>query len=120
MKQNKLGPLLILLAGCFWGSMGLFVRTLQGYGFGPMHITSVRLVLAGLFFALLLLLKDPRGFRLRVRDIPLFLGLGLASILFFTATSLPSPCCPSPRRPFSSTPRPSGSRCSRRWCSGRG
>ncbi len=84
MKQNKLGPLLILLAGCFWGSMGLFVRTLQGYGFGPMHITSVRLVLAGLFFALLLLLKDPRGFRLRVRDIPLFLGLGLASILFFT------------------------------------
>ncbi len=41
-------------------------------------------MLAGLFFALLLLLKDPRGFRLRVRDIPLFLGLGLASILFFT------------------------------------
>ena len=84
MKKNKLGPLLILLAGCFWGSMGLFVRTLQGYGFGPMPITSVRLVLAGLFFALLLLLKDPRGFRLRARDLPLFLGLGLASVLFFT------------------------------------
>ena len=84
MKKNKLGPLLILLAGCFWGSMGFFVRTLQGCGFGPMPITSVRLVLAGLFFALLLLLKDPRGFRLRARDLPLFLGLGLGSILFFT------------------------------------
>ncbi len=84
MKKTNIGPLLILLAGCFWGSMGLFVRTLQGYGFGPMHITSLRLVLAGLFFALLLLLKDPQGFRLRARDTPLFLGLGLGSILFFT------------------------------------
>ena len=84
MKQQKSGTLLILLAGCFWGSMGLFVRTLQGFGFGPLQITSLRLLLSGLCFVLLLLLREPKGFRLRARDIPLFLGLGLGSILFFT------------------------------------
>ena len=83
-KKNKTGPLLILLAGTLWGSMGLFVRRLQSAGFQPMQITSGRLILAGLCFALLLLLKDPKGFRIRAKDIPLFLALGLASILFFT------------------------------------
>ena len=29
MKSKSAGTLLILLAGAFWGSMGLFVRRLQ-------------------------------------------------------------------------------------------
>ena len=84
MKKKSLGPLLILLAGVFWGSMGLFVRHLQTLGFSAVQITSVRLRLAAVCFCLILLARDPKGFRIRTRDIPLFLGLGLASILFFT------------------------------------
>ncbi len=79
-----LGPFLVLLAGVFWGSMGLFVRPLAEYGFNSIQIVSIRLTLAALFFCLLQLLREPSGFRIRGRDIPLFLGLGLASILFFT------------------------------------
>ncbi len=78
------GVLLILLAGIFWGSMGIFVRHLQGLGFTAVQITAVRLRLAALIFCLLLLLRDAKGFRIRAKDIPLFLGLGLGSILFFT------------------------------------
>ena len=37
-----------------------------------------------LFFALVLLVKDRKGFKIAIRDIPLFLGLGFGSILFFT------------------------------------
>lgn len=78
------GVLLILLAGIFWGSMGLFVRRLEALGFDAFQITAVRLRFAALGFCLILLLRDPKGFRIAPRDLPLFLGLGLGSILFFT------------------------------------
>ena len=81
---RNIGPLLIILAGCFWGSMGIFVRKLTGFGFTSVQIVSIRVTLAALFFSLLLLIKDRSGFRIRLRDIPLFLGLGFGSILFFT------------------------------------
>ena len=85
-KQNKssLGPMLIILAGIFWGSMGIFVRRLGEYGFSPIQIVCIRMVLAALIFSVIQLVKDPKGFRISLRDIPLFLGLGLGSILFFT------------------------------------
>lgn len=79
------GTLLIILAGIFWGSMGIFVRGLTALaGFTSIQIVCVRLTVAALTFALILLIKDVRGFRIRIKDIPLFLGLGFCSILFFT------------------------------------
>ena len=85
-KQNTsvLGPALIILAGIFWGSMGLFVRRLGTYGFSPIQIVCIRVVLAALLFCIIQLFIDPKGFQIQMRDIPLFLGLGLGSILFFT------------------------------------
>ena len=41
-------------------------------------------MLAAVVFCVIQLVKDPKGFRFSLRDIPLFLGLGLGSILFFT------------------------------------
>ena len=87
MKQkNKdaVGSLLILLAGVLWGSMGLFVRTLSARGFDSFQIVAGRLCFAALLFWLLLLLRPKEERAIRLRDLPLFLGLGLASILFFT------------------------------------
>ena len=82
--KRNIGPALILLAGCFWGSMGIFVRRLTDYGFSSIQIVAIRVTLAALIFCMLLLIKDPSGFRISVKDIPLFLGLGFGSILFFT------------------------------------
>ena len=86
MKKNAslLGPSLIILAAVFWGSMGIFVRRLTAYGFSSIQITSGRLTLGSLIFCVILLLRDPKGFCIQRKDIPLFLGLGLASVLFFT------------------------------------
>ena len=79
------GSLLILLAGIFWGSMGIFVRGLTTLAdFSSIQIVCIRLSVAAIAFAFLLLIKDPKGFRIHFKDIPLFLGLGLGSILFFT------------------------------------
>ena len=86
MKADKrfIGPLLVMLAGVFWGSMGIFVRTMSGWGFSSIQITAVRLTLASVFFLILLLLRSPADLQIRLRDIPLFLALGVISILFFT------------------------------------
>ena len=83
-SKRNIGPLLIILAGCFWGSMGIFVRRLSTFGFSPIQIVSLRITVAALVFSLLLLIKDSSGFRIALRDLPLFLGLGFGSILFFT------------------------------------
>ena len=83
-KKPFPGSFLIILAGIFWGSMGIFVRRLTAWGFSSLQITAIRLVLATFVFCLILLRQDPKGFRISVKDLPLFLGLGFASVLFFT------------------------------------
>ena len=83
-KNSLLGDILIIVAGLFWGSMGIFVRHLNGLGFTSIQVACLRLVFAGILFALILLIKDPKGFKIKLKDIPLFLALGLVSILFFT------------------------------------
>ena len=83
-ETKKLDLILIVIAACFWGSMGIFVRRLTTYGFSSIQIVSIRVTLAALIFSLFLLIRERSGFRISLRDIPLFLGLGLGSILFFT------------------------------------
>ena len=83
-RKSKIGPAFIILAGCFWGSMGIFVRKLGTYGFSSIQIVSIRVTIAALIFSLVLLIKNHKGFKISVKDIPLFLGLGWGSILFFT------------------------------------
>ena len=82
--KTNLGPLLIIIAACFWGSMGIFVRKLESFGFSAIQIVSIRLTLAALLFCLVQLIVDRSGFKIAPRDILLFLGLGFGSILFFT------------------------------------
>ena len=82
--RQKSGPALILLAGVFWGSMGIFVRRLSVYGFSSLQIVTIRMTLAALVFCGVLAVREPAGFKIRARDLPLFLGLGFGSVLFFT------------------------------------
>ncbi len=82
-RQN--GTLLIILAGIFWGSMGIFVRGLTDLAkFTSIQIVSLRLTIAAVTYTLILSFKNPKGFHIKGEDIPLFLGLGLGSVLFFT------------------------------------
>ena len=82
--RQGLGTVLIIIAGIFWGSMGIFVRRLTAEGFNSIQIVAIRLTLAALFFCVIMLIKDRKGFKISPKDIPLFLGLGFGSILFFT------------------------------------
>ena len=74
----------ILLASVCWGIVGLFTRKLESLGLNFIQIASVRIISAVIIFIIYLFIKDRNGFKIKVRDIPLFIGTGIVSILFFT------------------------------------
>jgi len=74
----------ILAAGCLWGFMGFFTRNLTRLGFDSPAALIVRISVAAVLFAVTILAKDPRLFRIRLKHLWCFLGSGVCSLLFFT------------------------------------
>ena len=74
----------VITAGCLWGLMGLFTRTLATYGVDSTGAIVLRCGIAALLFAVTLLVRDPKQFRIRLKDIWCFIGTGICSLLFFT------------------------------------
>lgn len=84
IKSKKLiAGFLILLAGILWGCMGLFVRPLNEKGLTSWDIVFIRASLTTFFMAILLLVRDRKLFRIKLKDLWCFLGTGLLSIVFF-------------------------------------
>ncbi len=81
--HKALPPLMIIMAGCLWGVMGIFVRWLNAYGITAMQITLLRALVTAAVLALYLLVTDRNKLRIRLRDLWMFLGTGLCSIVFF-------------------------------------
>ena len=81
--MKKFAPILILIAGILWGSMGLFVRTLNAQGLASMEIVGLRAAVTAVALFLFLLLFDRKLFRIHLRDLWCFLGTGICSIVFF-------------------------------------
>ncbi len=81
MSKKILYSICIILAGLFWGVMGLFVRALSVYGFDSLQITALRLTSAVIMFILFALIYDRKLFRINPRDLILFLIMGLFGVL---------------------------------------
>lgn len=79
---------LFILSGAFlWGTIGYFVKHLYAYGFSPMEVVTLRVVMAALILASYLFWKDKKALKLRQwHDIKYFIGTGLLSIIFFNYT----------------------------------
>lgn len=73
----------ILAAGGLWGMISVFIRTLQQAGFTSMQCVAIRAFFTALVLLLYVCAKDPRSLRIHLRDIPLFVGTGIFSILLF-------------------------------------
>lgn len=85
----------IVLAGCFWGSMGVFVRALTGYGFSTLQIAALRLCVAFLVLLAGVAIVRPALLKFRLRDLLVLAPLGAVSIgamsvLYFTTIQLSS------------------------------
>lgn len=81
--MKKAAPLLVIIAGCLWGSMGIFVRGLSLYGFTSLEIGALRVFGALLFLGVGIFLYNKELLCVRWRDLWCFVGTGIISIVFF-------------------------------------
>ena len=79
--MKKLILILPILAGFLFGSTGVFTRTLTAEGFNNVTILAVRTLFATVLMGILILAGNRSLFKIRPKDLPLFLGTGLLSMM---------------------------------------
>ena len=75
--------LYIITAGTLWGIISIFVNQLRVIGFNSMQVVSIRVLFSALVLVFYLLIKDRQQLKIKLKDIPLFIGTGVGSIIFF-------------------------------------
>ena len=73
--------LAVLAAGCLWGTMGFFTRTLATIGIDAEGAILVRCAMAALCFAVTILVTNRAAFRVRPKDFWCFFGRGVCALL---------------------------------------
>lgn len=86
MKKSTLATIEVILAGCFWGLLGLFVKNLSDRGFDSKQITFIRMGVAMIFSMLVLSLVDKTKLKIHLRDIWMFFLTGFVSIFLHNLT----------------------------------
>ena len=80
--NKKLFLFLPLLAGACWGGGGVYVRILNSFGLDSVSILSTRFVLATLIIFIGMLIFNRNLFKIKLKDIWLFIGSGITGVLF--------------------------------------
>ncbi|HAU88471.1 MAG TPA: EamA family transporter [Lachnospiraceae bacterium] len=79
----KTDYILIVLAGILWGGIALFVNVLDGIGFTSIEIVALRVWFSAIVIGIVLTIKNKRLPVMHIRDIGLFIGTGIVSIVAF-------------------------------------
>lgn len=82
-NSKKSAPLLIAAGGTLWGIIGVFSHVLSQAGMSSVQITASRCIITAVFMVIYLLLKDPAKLKIHPKNIILFIGTGVGSIIFF-------------------------------------
>lgn len=82
--------MLIIIAGIFWGVMGVFVRMLTEYGFTSIQITVIRFSIGIFCLAIYMLIYDKSLFKISLKGLLLCVAIGvfscfLMSTLYFVS-----------------------------------
>ncbi len=83
--NRKKPALAVVAAGVAWGVISLFVRRLSAAGLSPLQISLIRMVTSAVCFFPLLALRDPARLRIRPRDLWMFAGTGIVSVVLFNS-----------------------------------
>ena len=84
MERSK-PALAVIAAGVTWGVISLFVRRLSAAGLSPLQISLIRMVTSAVCFFPLMALRDPARLRIRLRDLWMFVGTGIVSVVLFNS-----------------------------------
>lgn len=83
MKSKKILPICIIGAGCLWGLMGLFIRRFDKFGIDSMTIVFIRAFFTAVITMVGMAVFKRKLLKIRLKDIWIFAGAGLLSIVFF-------------------------------------
>lgn len=83
MAKERKGFLMVLTTAVLWGMIGLFSRQLSAEGFTSIQITLIRSVLNALILLGILCLTGRSRLRIRLQDIPIFIGSGVIGNALF-------------------------------------
>ena len=86
-KKNGLArfaPALVILGASCWGLIGLFTKQLAAAGCSAVQISFLRCVSAAAILWIILLIGDRSKLKINIRDIWMFLGTGVLSLVFFS------------------------------------
>ncbi len=81
--KTNLYFLLILISASLWGTAGLFVRTVSKYGLEEMQLVLLRALFSAVTIGIALLIKDKSLFKVKLKDLWLFIAAALMSIVLF-------------------------------------
>lgn len=73
----------VVCAGVLWGSIGIFVRAFNAAGLQALDISEIRAAGCAILMLVILIIRDRRFPRIRLKDLWCFLGSGLLSIFLF-------------------------------------
>lgn len=79
--DKRLIVILPIISGAMWGLGGVFVRTLNSFGFNSVSILSTRVFGATLLLFFLLFTFDRKSLKIKLKDLWLFVGSGLLGTL---------------------------------------
>ncbi|SFA99216.1 Threonine/homoserine efflux transporter RhtA [Bacillus sp. cl95] len=84
MGNKKLYPFLLIATGAsLWGIIAVFIRGLAEAGFDSMEIVTIRVCLSTLILGVVGILFFRSHLLIKVKDIGLFIGTGIFSMIFF-------------------------------------
>ena len=81
--KTRLGEVAVLLAAVLWGTIGIFTRTMSENGFSAVQTVAVRAFITVIIIGFIIAIKDPKLFKIKLRDLWMFFGTGICSFLFF-------------------------------------
>ena len=76
---------MVIASAVLWGLYGTFVTILSSMGLSGNALVFLRMLATSLPVGLVMCASDRSAFQVRPADIPLFIGNGLFSLLFFTS-----------------------------------
>lgn len=81
--MQKRAYLLIAASGILWGTIGIFVRGLYGFGLSMLQIVAIKAFSAAFVMLIYLLFTEPELLKIKPRDSLCFVGTGILSLVFF-------------------------------------
>lgn len=80
---KKMAPLIVIIAGCMWGSVGFFVRYLTDLNLDSMTIMECRIGVSMIIMVIGVVIYDRNLLRIKLKDSWCFIGTGIVSMALF-------------------------------------